>query len=138
MKEKPEQSVPEITRKGSPDFDKYTKIGIYEIGCGLDKLNITFGHDEYLYQVLKGNDNHNISQKYLDIIRYHSFYPWHDKNSYSYLMNDDMDIEKYKLVKEFNEFDLYSKEDKELEITDDIKKYYDELLNEYFKGELQW
>ena len=53
-------------------------------------------------------------------------------------MNDDIDIEKYRLVKEFNSFDLYSKEDKELEITNDIKKYYDELLNEYFKGELQW
>ena len=41
-------------------------------------------------------------------------------------------------VKLFNEFDLYSKEDIDLEITDDIKKYYDNLLNEYFKGELQW
>ena len=30
------------------------------------------------------------------------------------------------------------KEDTDLEITDDIKKYYDDLLNQYFKGELQW
>ena len=41
-------------------------------------------------------------------------------------------------VKLFNEFDLYSKEDTDLEITDEIKKYYDNLLNEMFKGELQW
>ena len=43
-------------------------------------------------------------------------------HSYSYFINDEIDIEKYRLVKEFNSFDLYSKGCK-LEITD-IKKYY--------------
>ena len=123
--------------KGHPDREN-TILGIYKEGCGLDNLNISFGHDEYLYQVMKQNkNNHNISENYWDIIRYHSFYPWHDKKSYSYFMNE-LDIEKYRLVKEFNHFDLYSKEDTNLEITDSIKKYYDDLLNEYFKGELQW
>ena len=121
-----------------PDYDN-SVLGIYEKSCGLDNLHLSYGHDEYLFQVLKQNsDKHFISENLWDIIRYHSFYPWHDKDSYSYLMNDEIDIEKYRLVKEFNSFDLYSKEDKELEITEDIKKYYDELLNEYFKGELQW
>ena len=92
----------------------------------------------YLYQVLKQNENkHFISKKYWEVIRYHSFYPWHDKNSYSYLM-DESDLEKYNLVKEFNHFDLYSKEDIDLKINYKIKKYYDDLLNEYFKGDLQW
>ena len=117
---------------------KNSLLGIYEARCGIDNLNISFGHDEYLYQVLKQNeDKHKISKRYWNIIRYHSFYPWHDKNSYSYLM-DDSDLEKYRLVKEFNDFDLYSKEDTDLEITPEIKKYYDNLLNEYFMSELQW
>jgi hypothetical protein len=27
-------------------------LGIYEAGCGMDKLMYAFGHDEYLYQLL--------------------------------------------------------------------------------------
>ena len=42
-------------------------------------------------------------------------------------MNNDVDLEKYRLVKEFNSFDLYSKEDKDFILTDEIKKYYDDL-----------
>jgi len=134
--EYPKSIVYYDTLKGSPDFDKYTKIGIYEIGCGLDKLNITFGHDEYLFQVLKGNDNHNISQKYLDIIRYHSFYPWHTGGDYYQFMNEK-DKTTLKNINEFNSFDLYSKEDP-IEITEEVKAYYDKLLDEYFKGDLSW
>ena len=40
-------------------------------------------------------------------------------------------------VKYFNSFDLYSKIDS-LEITDDIKKYYDNLLDQYFPNDLKW
>ena len=127
----------EATRH-NPDNDN-TVLGIYKRFCGLDELHLSFGHDEYLYQVLKQNKNkHKISRKYWDIIRYHSFYPWHDKDSYSYLMDNDVDLEKYRLVKEFNEFDLYSKEDKEFKLTDEIKKYYADLMLEYFISELQW
>ena len=32
-----------------------TKNGIYEENCGLDKVLMSWGHDEYLYQVLKHN-----------------------------------------------------------------------------------
>ena len=124
------------TLNGNTDFDKYDKLGIYEYGCGLDNLNITFGHDEYLYQVLKQNDNHHISQKYLDIIRYHSFYPWHTGNDYYHFMNEkDKNVLKNILM--FNKFDLYSKED-DIEISDETKKYYDNLLDKYFYGELNW
>lgn len=134
--EYPKSIVYYDTLKGSPDFNKYTKNGIYEIGCGLDNLYITFGHDEYLYQVLKGNDNHKISQKYLDIIRYHSFYPWHTGGDYYQFMNEK-DKDTLKNVLDFNSFDLYSKEDP-IEITEEVKKYYDKLLDEYFKGDLSW
>ena len=55
--------------KNNPDYDKYDNKGIYEYGCGLDNLHITYGHDEYLYQVLKNNKNHNLDEKYMKIIR---------------------------------------------------------------------
>ena len=46
-----------------------TELGIYNEFCGLDKLHISFGHDEYLYQVLKQNkDKHKIKEKYWNII----------------------------------------------------------------------
>ena len=47
------------------------------------------------------------------------------------------DKETLKNVLEFNNFDLYSKED-DVEIDEDVKKYYENLLNEYFDGELNW
>lgn len=118
------------------DYHKYDDNGIYKEKCGLENLNITYGHDEYLYQVLKQNKNHKITERYMNMIRYHSFYPWHTGGSYHQFMKDsDKDILKDVLI--FNEFDLYSKEDPII-ITDNTKKYYDKLLDEYFEGEMQW
>jgi inositol oxygenase len=40
----------------NPDFNDpklMTENGIYEAGCGLDNVLISWGHDEYLYMVLK-------------------------------------------------------------------------------------
>ena len=44
----------------------------------------------------------------MDVIRYHSFYPWHTSGEYSQFMNKD-DNKKLVNVNEFNQFDLYSK-----------------------------
>ena len=120
----------------SPDFNKYKGLGIYKENCGIDNLILSYGHDEYLYTVLKNNNNHKISDKYLKVIRYHSFYPWHKCNEYKQFMNED-DYQVLKDVKEFNQFDLYSKED-DINISDSTKEYYDKLLDEYFFGELKW
>lgn len=123
--------------KSSPDAHKYHEAGIYEKGCGLDNVIISFGHDEYLYQVLKGNmERHNISKKYIDIIRFHSLYPWHTGGAYRDLMNEK-DYETLNNVLEFNKFDLYSKEDS-VEIDDSVKEYYSKLLDEFFGEELYW
>ena len=124
------------TLKKSPEYGKYNKNGIYKEGCGLDNLVISYGHDEYLYNVLKKNKNHRISDRYLNVIRYHSFYPWHTEGEYHQFMNKK-DEEILKDVLEFNNFDLYSKED-DTEITKEVKEYYDNLLDEYFEGELDW
>merc|ERR1711879_261396 len=32
-----------------------TKTGVYEEGCGLRKVTMSWGHDEFLYQVLKNH-----------------------------------------------------------------------------------
>lgn len=130
----PESIVFYDTLKYSPDYNKYDNLGIYEPGCGLDKLNISFGHDEYLYMVLDGN-NHLFPKKYMDIIRYHSLYPWHTEGEYREFMNTK-DHQTLLGVQEFNRFDLYSKNDK-IVIDQDVVDYYNNLLDIYFP-KLNW
>ena len=77
--------------KKNPDYhnSKYnSKYGIYSKNCGIQNIKLSFGHDEYLYLILKNNTNHNLSEKYINIIRFHSFYPWHTGKDYHYFMND--------------------------------------------------
>ena len=125
--------------KLNPDFDKYDKLGIYKEKCGLNNLILSYGHDEYLYQVLNSDKNkkkHLLTDKYLDVIRYHSFYPWHTSGEYKIFMKDEDYITLDNVLK-FNEFDLYSKEDP-IEITQEVKEYYTNLLNEFFYEDLLW
>ena len=124
------------TLKESPEYGKYDKFGVYKPKCGLDNLMISYGHDEYLYNVLKKNKNHLLTDKYLDVIRYHSFYPWHTGGEYKHLTNRN-DEDTLKKVLDFNNFDLYSKED-DILIDEHVKSYYKDILNEYFFGELCW
>ena len=30
-----------------------TRLGVYEEGCGLENVDLSWGHDEYLYHVVK-------------------------------------------------------------------------------------
>ncbi|KAG4430489.1 hypothetical protein IFR05_014032 [Cadophora sp. M221] len=126
------------TMKGNPDYDnpKYnTKYGIYEPNCGMDNVMISWGHDEYLYQIFK--DQSNLPDEALAMIRYHSFYPWHQQGAYTYLMNEK-DHEMLQAVKDFNPYDLYSKSD-EVPSVEELKPYYLELIDEFFpKKILKW
>jgi inositol oxygenase len=122
------------TMKANPDSNHAvysTPNGIYQPGCGIENLTITFGHDEYLYRVLQTNLNHKLSKRYQNMIRFHSFYPWHTGKEYVHFMREG-DDELMKDVLEFNKYDLYSKEDTDFILTDEIRQYYTELLNEYF------
>lgn len=47
------------------------------------------------------------------IIRYHSLYLYHSSESYDYLLDDD-DILMKHVVKDFNQYDLYTKNDANL------------------------
>ncbi|CAH6721245.1 hypothetical protein CLIB1444_05S06788 [[Candida] jaroonii] len=105
-----------------------TKYGIYQKHCGLDKVMLSWGHDEYMYHIAKLNST--LPQEALAMIRYHSFYPWHQEGAYTYLM-DEHDKMMLEAVRAFNKYDLYSKIDENYNV-DDLKKYYLELIDEYF------
>lgn len=126
----------------SPDMNdpRYnTKNGIYEDNCGLDKLMFAWGHDEYMYRMLVANDC-MIPQAGLDMIRYHSAYPMHDKGAYKHLLRPE-DEERLNWVRLFNRYDLYTKDEGNdlRESIDDILPYYKGLLEKYgLDGELKW
>lgn len=113
-----------------------TKYGVYEHGCGIERLKLSFGHDEYLYNILQHNKC-GLSSKYQKIIRFHSFYPWHTGGDYGHF-ECETDEQLKKDVLEFNKYDLYSKEDTDFELTDEIRHYYDDLLSIYFPEPLRW
>lgn len=113
-----------------------TVNGIYEPACGISNLTMSWGHDEYMYQMLKFNGC-TIPEAGLNMIRFHSCYPWHDRRAYTHFEAQE-DAEMMKWVKEFNKFDLYSKGDK----VPDVQKlipYYSSLLKKYnLDGKLRW
>jgi len=116
-----------------------TKYGIYEPNCGLHNVLMNYGHDEYLYQVLTGNPC-LLPEEGLYVLRYHSFYAWHQHNAYDYLCNDK-DRQMLFWVKEFQKADLYSKSDKNEDRPDpaSLRVYYQSLMNKYFPVEkLKW
>ena len=84
----------------------------------------------------QNEEKHRIHKANLDVIRYHSFYPWHTSGEYKQFMRDGDQVI-LKNVNYFNKFDLYSKEDSP-DISDEIKEYYSLLLDEYFPEILQW
>jgi inositol oxygenase len=126
----------------NPDMhnEKYnTKNGMYEPHCGLDKLCFAWGHDEYMYRMLVAN-NTTIPQPGLDMIRYHSAYPLHDKGAYKSLLQPK-DEERLEWVRLFNKFDLYTKDgSNDLRTSiDELLPYYHGLLTKYnLDGKLKW
>lgn len=76
---------------------------MYEPNCGLGKVLMSFGHDEYMYQVLVGNGT-TLPDEALYMVRYHSFYPWHTSGAYDHLCND----KDRKMLEWIREFKYYS------------------------------
>jgi len=113
-----------------------SKLGIYEEKIGFDNIIMSFGHDEYMYQVLKNNEC-LLPEEALYIIRFHSFYPWHQEEAYAHLASDK-DWKMLPLLKEFQRCDLYSKIEEEVDIPS-MLPYYVSLLKKYFpSGILSW
>lgn len=125
---------PEFFRE-NPDFQNpalQTVCGIYEPGCGLDRVHLSWGHDEYLYQVTKNY----LPAEALAMIRYHSFYAAHREGAYAHLMND-RDRELLPWVRAFNPYDLYTKGGAKPDVSG-LRPYYEELIAEYFPPSLAW
>jgi inositol oxygenase len=116
--------------RAQPRFQ--SRLGVYEEGCGLDKVAMSWGHDEYLYNVVRDY----LPPEALYMIRYHSFYPAHRDGEYDYLMNQ-RDREMFKWVRAFNPYDLYTKSHKRPDLGE-LRPFYDELIQEYFPGTLRW
>eukprot|EP00301_Raphidiophrys_heterophryoidea_P016830 c264_g1_i1.p1 GENE.c264_g1_i1~~c264_g1_i1.p1 ORF type:complete len:311 (+),score=52.42 c264_g1_i1:80-934(+) len=117
-----------------------TPLGIYTKGCGLHNAHCAFGHDEYLYMVLKGNPTCTLPQDALDVIRFHSLYGWHQGGAYRDLMTES-DHRMLEVVKSFQKFDLYTKHGEELEWGEgegSLKHYYQSLVDKYLPGKLHW
>src|SRR5580698_187054 len=117
----------------NPDYsdERYnTKYGIYSEGCGLRNVTMSWGHDEYLYHIMKDY----LPEPALYMIRYHSFYSQHKENGYDHLMNDK-DREMFKWVKLFNPYDLYSKSPTPPDWYE-LKSYYYNLVDKYLPTEL--
>jgi len=119
----------------NPDAAKpelQTRLGVYRESGGLENVDLSWGHDEYLFHV---------TRKYLPepaqyMIRYHSFYPGHREGAYDFLMNDH-DRQMFEWVRTFNPFDLYSKSDDKPSL-ERLKPYYEDLVSEFFPKQIDW
>lgn len=113
-----------------PDYA--SPLGIYKEGCGLDQVTMSWGHDEYLYHVVR---NH-LPAPALYMIRYHSCYPIHKEEEYGYLMNEQ-DREMFSWVRTFNPYDLYTKSSERVDVAA-LRPFYEDLIDEYLPGRLAW
>lgn len=119
----------------NPDYNdkRYnTKYGIYEPNCGLDNVTMSWGHDEYVYHMMKDY----LPESALYMLRYHSFYAQHRENAYEHLMSPH-DNEMFKWVKLFNPYDLYSKNPTPPNWTE-LKPYYEDLVAKYLPASLKF
>ena len=119
----------------NPDYtnEKYnTKLGVYTQNCGLDNVHMSWGHDEYVYHMMKDY----IPEPGLYMLRYHSFYSQHRENAYDHLMSAH-DHEMFKWVGLFNPYDLYSKNPNQ-KSWDELKPYYQELVAKYLPANLKF
>jgi inositol oxygenase len=114
-----------------------TPNGIYKAKCGLKRLNFSWGHDEYMYRMLFAN-NTSIPPEGLAMIRYHSAYCWHTGGAYQ-RFETQKDLEMKEWVREFNQFDLYTKDEGNKIDPVELWPYYFGLLRKFgLGGELWW
>ena len=107
-----------------------TPLGIYEKSGGLNTVDMSWGHDEYFYQVAKDY----LPEPALYMIRYHSFYAGHREGAYDHLMSDH-DREMFEWVRKFSPYDLYSKSEQRPSASA-LRPYYEALIDKYFPKEL--
>ena len=125
LEENPERQDPRLS----------TQFGVYEEGCGLRNVHLSWGHDEYLYHIVT-QAGCSLPEPALYMIRYHSCYPWHREEEYGYLL-DDHDRQMLPWVRKFNPYDLYSKSPTRPNWPE-LEPYYTALIEKYLPGKLKW
>ena len=121
--------------KLNPDYtDKVysTKYGVYEPNCGLRNVHLSWGHDEYVYHMMKNY----LPEPGLYMLRYHSFYAQHREHAYDHHL-DKHDEEMFKYVNLFNPYDLYSKNPTPPDWTK-LRPYYEDLVAKYLPATLKF
>ncbi|MGN6531783.1 MAG: inositol oxygenase family protein [Ginsengibacter sp.] len=121
--------------KNNPDYSNSnynSQLGIYKKGCGLRNVQLSWGHDEYVYQMLKDY----LPEEGLYMLRFHSFYAWHREGAYDYLL-DNHDREMLQWVKLFNPYDLYSKSPNPPNLQE-LKPFYEDLIKKYLPETLKF
>ena len=113
-----------------PDYQ--TRLGVYGEHCGLDRVHMSWGHDEYLYHVVRDH----LPEDALYVIRYHSFYPWHAEGEYSWL-TDTRDRAMLHWLEKFRRYDLYTKSHAQPDAAA-LRPFYEELIREYLPETLRW
>ena len=116
----------------SRDPELQSPCGVYQEGCGLRNVHLSWGHDEYLYQVVRGR----LPEPALYMIRYHSFYAWHREGEYGHLL-DEHDRGMLPWVQKFNPYDLYSKSPMRPD-WEKLRPYYEAVIDKYLPGKLCW
>jgi len=122
FRENPDSKIPQLQ----------TKYGVYEPGCGLEKIDLSWGHDEYMYMICRDY----LPEEALYMIRYHSCYPIHREGAYDYLLTD-RNREMLEWVKKFNPYDLYSKGDEKVDVAK-ARPYYEDLIQEFFPEKVRF
>jgi len=123
--------------KNNKDLSENT----YQEKCGFENVLFSWGHDEYLANVLQNKNNTKFPEEAFYIIRFHSFYSWHsprnEKIGYQYLASEK-DWYMLPLLKVFQKSDLYSKSEN-IQNIESIKIKYERIINKFIeKGELQF
>jgi len=106
--------------------------GMYQPNCGLGKVHMSWGHDEYIYQVTKNY----LPEPAQYMLRYHSFYAAHKHGAYRHLMSR-RDEEMFDWVRKFNLYDLYSKGAAKPDLQE-ILPYYQDLIADFFSPTIDW
>ena len=120
--ENPDSTTPEYS----------SERGIYEAGCGLDAVTMAWGHDEYLYRVVR----EHLPEEALFVIRFHSFYPLHQESAYEWMLNA-RDRELVPWLRRFQAHDLYSKSSEAPDFAA-LSKHYHAMVERWLPEPLAW
>lgn len=115
------------------------RFGVYQKNCGFMNVKFTFGHDEYLYNILLCHNLRNLPHNQIDgrilyVVRHHSFYAWHRDGAYTELASEH-DWKMLPWLQAHSNCDLYSKKDDDVCPGSDGKdsvRYYKDLVETAF------